>query len=190
MTMSCSQVVSGAARISLVGMGCSLLLALTAACGGGGSSTGGTTTGTGSGGSGGSASTATSTSSSSSTGAGGATGTTTSASGTGGSASGCVPQPKIIACWAGDATMPPGPGTKSPSKCREYTGDDGTHDPHQWDASCVPDSFTHAIAGCPAGATSRCVASCGKAQEYVDFNYDGGGSQLICEASGGVWLMP
>ena len=185
MTMFCSLRGPDAARISLWGTGGSVLLVLTAACGGGGSSTAGTTTG--SGGSGGST---TATSTATSGGTGGASGTTTSASGTGGAASGCTPQPKIIACWAGDATMPPGPGTKSPSKCREYTGDDGTHNQHQWDASCVPDSFTHAIAACPAGATSRCVASCGKPQEYVDFNYDGGGSQLICEASGGVWLMP
>ena len=86
--------------------------------------------------------------------------------------------------------MPPGPGTHSPSRCREYTGDDGTHNPHQWDASCAPDSFTHAIAACPAGATSRCVTNCGKAQEYVDFYYDGGGSKLLCEGGGGVWLEP
>jgi hypothetical protein len=86
--------------------------------------------------------------------------------------------------------MPPGPGTNSPSRCREYTGDDGSHDPHQWDASCVASATTHPIAACPAGATSRCVVNCGTAQEYVDFNYDGGGSSLICQASGGTWLQP
>jgi hypothetical protein len=152
-------------------------------CGGGGSSstsTGASSSGGGEGGSGGA------TSSASTTGAGGGSATASTGTGT----TGCVPQPQIIACWAGDAAMPPGPGTKSPSKCREYTGENGTKDPHQWDASCVPDSFTHAIATCPSGATSRCVANCGTPQEYVDFNYDGGGSQLICEGSGGVWLMP
>ncbi|MEP7120366.1 MAG: hypothetical protein ABJE95_05640 [Byssovorax sp.] len=149
-------------------------------CSGGGTSTASSATGAGGGGGGASSASAT-------TGAGG--GSASASTGTGGG-SGCVPQPQIIACWAGDATMPPGPGTKSPSKCREYTGENGTKDPHQWDASCVPDSFTHAIATCPSGATSRCVSNCGKPQEFVDFNYDGGGSQLICEGSGGVWLMP
>jgi hypothetical protein len=184
MTMFRSQRVSSASMPCLATLGCSLLLVLTAACGGGG------TTGTGATGSGGSGGGAAASSGATTTGTGGSSGTTTTTSGTGGGTPGCAPQPKIIACWVGDAAQPPGPGTKSPSKCREYTGDDGTHDPHQWDASCVPDSFTHSIAACPAGATSRCVSSCGKPQEYVDFNYDGGGSQLICEGSGGVWLMP
>lgn len=169
--------------ISARGIGCTVLIALTAAC-----SSGGGAGSTGSGGSGGS-STATSSTATGTGGSGESTTTTTTAT-TGTGASGCAPQPQILACWVGDASMPPGPGTKSPSRCREYTGDDGTHNPHQWDASCAPDSFTHAIATCPAGATSRCVANCGTAQEYVDFNYDGGGSQLICEGSGAVWLQP
>jgi hypothetical protein len=170
----------GLNRFAFFAIPCALSLGLMVACGGGGAAS--STSGAG-GGAGGGSSSSNSASSSSSGGGG------PSSSSSGGPA-GCVPQPEIIACWAGDGSMPPGPGTSSPSRCREYTGDDGTHDPHQWDASCAPDSFTHAIAACPAGATSRCVASCGTAQEYVDFNYDGGGSKLICEGGGGVWLEP
>jgi hypothetical protein len=121
--------------------------------------------------------------------AGSAGGVAGSGAGGAGGGSGCAPKAKIIACWVGDAASPPGPGTHSLARCREYTGDDGSG-PHQWDASCVPDSTTHAIDACPAGFTSRCVASCGKPQEYVDYNYDGGGSSLICQGSGGVWLQP
>ena len=169
---------------------CVLSLVLTVGCGNGGvSGAASSASGTGGGGTGSSSSSSNAGSSSASSGSSNVSSSSSSSSSSSGSP-GCVPQPQIIACWAGDASMPPGPGTHSPSRCREYTGDDGTHNPHQWDASCVPDSFTHAIAACPAGATSRCVTNCGKPQEYVDFNYDGGGSKLICEGSGGVWLAP